>query len=283
MPFLVLTSFLWAFSFGLIKGRLAGLDSAFISAARLGFALLVFLPFVRLRGVTTRVALALSAIGAVQFGLMYLAYNESFRYLRAHEVALFTITTPILVTLFADALERTLRPRALLAALLAVVATVPVVFKSGDIRLTLAGLALVQLSNAAFAAGQVLYRHVCARQPGLNAREVFGLLYGGAFIVTVIAFFFRANPVPIVVTPVQLWTLAYLGVLASGLGFFLWNLGATRVDAGALAVMNNAKIPLAVACSLIFFGEQTSLPWLGASLALMGAAVWVAEGGKRQV
>ena len=26
----------------------------------------------------------------------------------------------------------------------------------------------------------------------------------------------------------QLLTLAYLGVIASGLGFFLWNVGATR-------------------------------------------------------
>ncbi|MBI4625745.1 MAG: EamA family transporter [Verrucomicrobia bacterium] len=277
MWLLVLVSFIWAFSFGLIKGRLAGLDSAFIAAARLGFALLVFLPFLRLRGLTMRTALALNTIGAVQFGLMYLAYNESFRHLRAHEVALFTITTPILVTLFADALERTLRLRALLAALLAVIATVPVALKSTDVRLTLAGIALVQLSNAAFAAGQVLYKRLCARQPGFRAREVFGLLYGGAFVVTLAAFLSRASPAPVVVTPAQLWTLAYLGVLASGFGFFLWNVGATRVGAGTLAVMNNAKIPLAVACSLIFFGERADLPWLLTSLALLGAAVFLAK------
>ena len=48
VPLLFLTSLLWAFSFGLTK-RLTGLDAAFISFARLSLALLVFLPFLRLK------------------------------------------------------------------------------------------------------------------------------------------------------------------------------------------------------------------------------------------
>jgi drug/metabolite transporter (DMT)-like permease len=91
MPYLFAVSLLWAFSFGLIKGRLVGLDAAFISAVRLTLALVVFLPFLRLGGLARRTVFAFTAIGAVQFGLMYLAYNESFRFLRAYEVALFTI------------------------------------------------------------------------------------------------------------------------------------------------------------------------------------------------
>src|SRR5688572_22733842 len=158
MAHLILVSFLWAFSFGLIKRHLGGLDSAFISAARLGLALLVFLPFLRLRGVSLRTCAKLAAIGAVQFGVMYLALNESYRYLRAYEVVLFTITTPILVTLLADALERALRLRALGAAALAVVGTALITFRSAELNLTLTGLALVQLSNLAFAAGQVFYQ-----------------------------------------------------------------------------------------------------------------------------
>ena len=62
---------------------------------------LVFLPLLRWRGLRPRSTFALLGIGALQFGLMYLAYIESFRYLRAYEAALFTITTPIFVTLFA--------------------------------------------------------------------------------------------------------------------------------------------------------------------------------------
>lgn len=279
MPLLITVSLIWAFSFGLIKRHLVGIDSAFVAAARLGLALLVFLPFLRWRGLTARMALTLVGIGAVQFGLMYLAYIESFRFLRAYEAALFTITTPIFVTLFADALDRTLRPRALIAAIIAVIGTAFVTVKSDDLNVTLRGLALVQLSNAAFAIGQIGYKRLRARHTALHDRDVFALLYAGAFVVAAAAMFWRDASVTL--APPQLWTLLYLGVLASGIGFFLWNKGATLVSAGTLAVMNNAKVPLAVAVSLLFFGEQANIPALLGSLALLALAVWIAEHRRR--
>lgn len=272
---LIAVSFLWAFSFGLIKRYLPGIDSAFIAAARLGLALLVFLPFLRFRGLTPRLGFTLAAIGAVQFGVMYLAYIEAFRYLQAYEAALFTITTPILVTLLADLWEGQLRTRALLAALIAVAGAAFVVVKSSELKLTLAGLILVQVSNAAFATGQIAYKRLRTAYPQMNDKQVFGLLYAGAFAVALAAFLRR--DVTLDLHAPQLWTLAYLGIVASGLGFFLWNVGATRASAGTLAVMNNAKVPLGVAVSLLVFGEQADLPALTASLALMIFAVWLAE------
>jgi drug/metabolite transporter (DMT)-like permease len=275
MSLLILVSLIWAFSFGLIKRHLVGLDSAFISAARLGLALLVFAPLLRLRGISLRTALTLTGLGGVQFGVMYLAYNASFQFLRAYEVALLTITTPILVTLLADGLDRTLRPRALAAALLAVAGTALVVWRSVDVKVTLAGVALVQLSNAAFAFGQVFYRRLRLSDATLRDREVFGLLYAGGFIVALVALLAHGRPA--VPSAQQAWTLLYLGVLASGVGFFLWNVGATRVSAGTLAVMNNAKVPLAVAVALLVFREVANVPALLGSFILLGAAVWLAE------
>jgi carboxylate/amino acid/amine transporter len=275
MLYLIVVSLLWAFSFGLIKRYLAGVDSAFVTTIRLGLSLIVFLPFLRLRGVSVRIGLTLAAIGAVQFGVMYLAYIESFRYLHAYEAALFTITTPIFVTLLVDCFERALRPRALIAALLAVVGTGIIVVKSTDLKLTFAGLALVQLSNVAFAFGQVFYRRLRKQHAALKDREIFALLYAGAVVVAVTALLGRG--VSFNLTTSQLWTLVYLGVVASGVGFFLWNKGAVQVKGGTLAVMNNLKVPLAVACALFFFGESANLPRLVASLLVLGAAVWLAE------
>lgn len=273
MPLLVVVSLIWAFSFGLIKGL--GLDGTQLAATRLGLALLVLLPFLRPRGLGARTSAAFVGIGAVQFGAMYLAYNESFRFLASYETALFTLTTPIFVTLFADALERTLRPRALLAAAIAVVGASLVVKKASQ---PLLGIALVQLSNLAFAIGQVLYKRLRTQQPALRDRDVFALLFLGGFVVAFGAACFRG--VTWTFTARQVWVVLYLGVLASGVGFFLWNVGATKVRAGTLAVMNNAKVPLAVAVSLLFFGERASvdnLTALLASLGLMSFAVWLAE------
>jgi len=276
MPLLLLVSLLWAFSFGLIKHLSGGgIDGTFLSATRLGLALVVFLPFLRLRGLAPRTALALAGIGAVQFGLMYLAYNESFRFLAAHEVAVLTLTTPIFVTLLADAFDRTLRVRALLAAFLAVLGGAAIVVKTVPTAGTFTGVILIQLSNLAFALGQILYRRLRAQQPALRDRDVFALLYAGAFVVALAATFTRAITVDLK-TP-QLLVLLYLGVFASGFGFFLWNLGATRVTAGTLAAMNNAKIPLAVIVSIVVFRESADLPRLFIGGALMMLAVGIAE------
>jgi drug/metabolite transporter (DMT)-like permease len=275
MSYLIVVSLLWAFSPGLIKGNLIGLDSAFVSAVRLGLAMLVFLPFLRLRRISLRIALTLIGIGAVQFGVMYLAYNESFHYLPAYAVALFTITTPIFVTLFADAIDQKLRPRSLLAAAIAVLGTAVISWHSTTATESLIrGFLLVQISNAAFAAGQIFYRHARTWPETPDDSRGFALLYAGGFIVA-LAVMLAKGAMPSAITFQQRLTLLYLGVVASGVGFFLWNRGATQVSAGTLAVMNNLKIPLMIACSLIFFGESTDIPRLLLSLTLLSVALWV--------
>ena len=50
-----------------------------------------------------------------------------------------------------------------------------------------------------------------------------------------------------------------------------------RVSAGTLAVMNNAKIPLAVAVSLLVFREDVPLERLALGFGLLAGAVWLAE------
>ena len=103
MPLLLLVSLVWAFSFGLIKGQLAGLDSTAVATLRLALAGLVFLPLFRPARVAWRTGLRLALVGAVQFGLMYLLYQRAYVYLPAYAVVLFTLTTPLYLALL-DAL-----------------------------------------------------------------------------------------------------------------------------------------------------------------------------------
>ncbi len=74
-------------------------------------------------------------------------------------------------------------------------------------------------------------------------------------------------------SPVQWAIIAYLGLVASGLCFFLWNRGARRVSAGQLAVMNNLKIPLGAAVSLLVFRETAGVHTLLAGSLLIAAAL----------
>ena len=162
MTYLWIVSFIWAFSFGLIKGNLSGLDPTFVSFARLAISLLVFLPFLHPKKMDRRLAFALFRIGIIQFGVMYLAYIYAFQYLQAYEVALFTIFTPLYVSVYHQVRSRRLSRLPIITALLAVVGTAVIAYTRPVEAGYLAGFLIVQLSNLAFAVGQVEYRRVDA-------------------------------------------------------------------------------------------------------------------------
>ena len=272
MLYLLLVSIAWAFSFGLIKGNLAGVDSNFVSFARMAFSLLVFLPFVRFKKIQPKRMLQLAFTGFLQFGIMYIAYTASFKYLKAYEVALFTIFTPIYVTLINDALRKKFTFAFLLTSLLAVVGTYVIERGQALSSGIWLGFLLVQISNLGFAFGQVYYRRVMAEEKELKDKDVFGILYLGAFIGTGIVSLIFTPFGSLHLTPTHWWTLLYLGTFASGICFFIWNFGARKVDTGALAIFNDLKIPLAITVSLVVFGEKTNL----ASL-LTGGAIIIAS------
>ena len=88
------------------------------------------------------------------------------------------------------------------------------------------------------------------------------LLFLGAVLTTGLFSAFTTSWVNFTVSQNQIFTLLYLGAVASGIGFFLWNVGARRVNAGTLAVFNNIKVPFAIFVAILFFGEQANIPRL---------------------
>jgi len=270
MAYLLAVSLLWALSFGLVA-RVSPLGAAWVAAARSLLALGLFLPFLRVRGLARKDALGLVLVGALQFGLMYVLYTASFRYLHPSEVALFTIFTPILVALADNALARRMAWGTLGVATLAVVGTgICLGARLGQEGILL-GLFWVQLSNTCFALGQVLYRRL-ARRLERPDHTLMGLLYAGAALVTLAMALGSGTPLPRP-SASQLLVLAYLGLIASGVGFFLFNAGARRVDVGTLAVFNNAKVPLAILASALVFGEHVHWLRLGAGGGLVALAL----------
>jgi len=272
MIFLVLASLIWSVSFGLIAKVLADLPPAGVAMVRLAIAALVFLPFVR--PVPWRVKAALVGIGAVQFGLMLLLYMHSFRYLKSHEVALFTVMTPVYVVVINDCFQRRFRAVNLCAALVAVIGAGAAIRWHGETPgLSLAGFLLIQLSNICFALGQILYREVFARsaQPLADHHSFFWLYLGGVAVLLPLGL--GETSFVTAMTREQWLALLHLAVIASGLSYFLWNSGARKVTAGTLAVMNNLKIPLAVLVSLLLFREQANVAGLVAGLLLMAVAL----------
>ena len=275
MALLIITTILWAFSFSLIGEYLAGhVDSYFSVLMRVGLAALVFLPFLRARGHSLQTIGLYMLVGALQLGIMYLFGFQAYLYLTVSEFLLFTVFTPLYITLIYDLLsKRRLRWSYLLSAGLAVIGAAIIRYdKVSDHFWT--GLILVQLANISFAIGMVGYKRLMETRP-MPQHNAFAWFYLGAFVVAAVAWLIMGNPQKLPTTTLQWSVLVWLGVVASGLGYFMWNYGATQVDAGTLGIMNNVHVPAGLLVNLAIWQQQPHWPSFIIGGAVIMASLWV--------
>jgi len=276
MALLILVTVLWAFSFSLIGEFLAGhVDSDFAVLSRVLLAALLFLPVTRWAGVPGRLKLGIMVTGALQFGITYLCLYRSFAYLTVPEVLLFTVFTPLYVTLIDDALYRRFSPVALLAAAVATVGA-GIIRYDGLSQDFLTGFLLLQLANFTFAAGQVGYKHLMQAFPlPVPAWRTFGYFFFGALLIAAPSFLVFGDVSRLPATGLQWGVLAWLGAAASGLGLYLWNRGACQVDAGTLAVMNNMLVPAGLLVNLLIWNREADLLRLLIGGVVIAFSLWV--------
>ena len=273
---LVAVSIIWAFSFGLIKGKLTGLDSGLVASIRLILCFLCFMPFL-FKVSQQKMRLRLMILGVVQFGIMYLAYIKSYQYLPGYLVAVFTIFTPFYVIALNIIFDKNSRdPKKLTMAMGAVILSIAgaavIVFKTPGQAEYLIGFLILQLANIAFAIGQWNYQRWADQ--GSNAGNMAWMYLGAALFASLVSFP-QLSWSEIVISNEQVLVLLYLGVVASGLCFYLWNSGSKQVSPATLAVMNNGYIPVAVFASIVLFSEEADLVRLtvGGSLILLSVFI----------
>ena len=276
MRLLSLVTFIWAFSFSFIGVYLAGkLDSYFAVLIRVALASLIFIPFTNFR-LPNRFKLKIMGIGIVQIGMMYIFFYKSFLFLSVPEVLLFTIFTPLYVTVIYDLLKGKFNPLYLLTAGLAV--TGAYVIKSSHINEGFfTGFMMVQGANICFASGQVLYKKLLENDELKDIKQstIFGYFHFGALAISAVAFLLFGNTAKITPDVTQWAVLIWLGVVASGLGYFLWNRGATQVDSGILAIMNNAVVPLGLIVNFLLWGQNINYANLIIGGGMIIAALYI--------
>lgn len=272
MGYLFAVTLLWAFSFSLIGVYLAGqVDAWFSVLMRIALATLVFLPFLNLKKTPKPLAIKLMLIGAIQLGAMYSFYYHSFLYLSVPEVLLFTVMTPIYITLLNDALEKHFNPRFFVIAIIAVCGALAIRYESINSNF-LVGLLLVQAANMCFATGQVTYKRLMINTK-LDHKTVFGWFFIGALIVATLCYVLFGNTDKLPSTPTQWGVLIYLGIVASGLGYFGWNKGATLVNVGTLAAMNNVLIPAGIMVNVLIWNKEADIMRLSIGAGIILAAL----------
>jgi carboxylate/amino acid/amine transporter len=278
MRYLFGVTIIWAFSFSLIGVYLSGyVDAWFSVLMRIGIATMIFLPFLRLKKIKAETIFRLIAVGAVQLGLMYCFYFQSFRFLTVPEVLLFSVFTPIYITLLNDILSKQFHKGHLITALIAVLGAAYIQYSSISENVFL-GFLITQGANLCFAVGQVAYKYLLKSTPELESTSkhtIFGLFFIGAFLVALIAFFIFGSTEKMPTTSVQWGILIYLGAVASGAGYFFWNQGVIKVNTGSLAIMNNALIPVGLIVNLVIWNKEADIKkiLIGGSLIFASLAL----------
>ena len=275
MRYLILMTLIWAFSFSFIGEVLSGkIDSYFAVLVRVSLASLLFLPFTKFRGIATELKLKIMLIGSVQIGMMYLFFYQSFLFLSVPEVILFTIFPPIYVTLAYDALKKEFKPLYLVSTGVAVLGAYIIRYHDVTSQF-ITGFLMIQGANICFAIGQSAYKKVMESHQNISQRDVFGYFHFGALIVSLVAFGWFGSTEKLSPTFTQWGVLLWLGVVASGLGYFLWNKGVCEVDAGVLGIMNNALVPAGLVMNLLIWGTPTNYTLLALGSGVIAFSLWL--------
>lgn len=275
MFYLIIVTLVWAFSFSFIGIYLSGqVDTWFAVMARILIACCTFLPFLRFKGTTLPQKILLMLIGSLQLGIMYIFYYNAFNYISIPEVLLFTIFTPIYINLFYDlSKNQLLRVSYLLTAILAIIGAGIIRYDNISSNF-MVGLLLIQGANISFALGQIGYKRIIELYQ-LQQHKAFAWVYIGAAIVALLGWFIFGDSSRLPTTNIQWAVIVWLGVIASGLCYFLWDYGATKVDSGILAIMNNAVIPAGIMANVILW--QQSIDWarflVGSSIIVLSLLI----------
>ncbi|RUO18490.1 EamA family transporter [Aliidiomarina iranensis] len=276
MPVLILITIVWAFSFSLIGEFLSRDVDAYIAVfIRMILALCLLLPFLKVKHVSAPIRVRLMLIGGIQIGLMYLLLYHAFLYLSVAEVLLFTIFTPLYITLIDEwLLNRKPLPRIWwLAAALSVLGAGLIRYQGLSSEF-ITGFLLIQGANICFATGQVAYK----RLPLGKAKQqigVYALFFLGATLVSGIGMLLFADYSRLPSTWIHWSVLLWLGFGASGVGYLAWSIASKKVNIGQLATMNNALIPAGLLVNFILWGQNVQWGSLILGGAIILFAVWL--------
>ena len=253
MFYLIVTTVIWSFSFSLIGNSLSpDINSWSLAFSRSAIACILFSRWINFK-IPISYIIKIIFIGALQIGIMYILYLNAFSYTSVQRILLFTITTPFYVTMISQIINKEIKLFAFFITLLSIVGALIIRMTDFDTS-DFIGLILVQLANLCFASGQVLYKAMKADSKiSTNVYTDFSFFFIGASLITFIGLIVSPFSYTYPNTISQWFLVLWLGVGASGIGYYFWNYGATKVNVETLATMNNLVIPLGLFIEIIFF------------------------------
>lgn len=280
---------LWGSTFVVTKAAIVELPPLTLAFARVAIGALVLLPFAWLRhrrsvepGLPWR---ALTVLGFVGVALYYVAFNISMQYTSATQGALVQSCIPAMTALIAVLWfgERASRTRIVGIALS--VGGVLIVFSgtsdqanhSVDASTALLGNLLMFLAVIAWGFYTSLAKRVAAFDPVVTTACITGI--GAILLLPAMLFELAGSDLPQLSAKGWLSVL-YLGTLASGAAYMLYNNALRHMDASEVGVYTNLIPIVGVIAGLIVLHDPLSIRAVVGGIIVM-AGVWITGSQRR--
>lgn len=280
----IFTSVVWGSTFISSKILLEyGLSPATIMAIRFLIAYICMLPFWRggLFAKSVKDELLMVVLGITGGSMYFLLENSALMFTQASNVAIIIAATPLLTTLAVHFISRQERAnrRLYLCSLISMAGVALVVFNGEFIlKLNPMGDILTLGASIMWVIYSIVVLKVGSRyHPLMITRKVF--FYG---VLTLLPYFLWEPPtlaVEVLTQPIVAWNLIFLGILASLICYWLWNVVLEKL--GAIHATNYLYLNpiVAMVASYFILDERiTLLAVVGTALILVG--VYLAESKK---
>lgn len=225
----------------------------------------------RAKGIGWRDASALAGLGLLGVTLMSSLYHVSITFLPANVAALVFSCNPVFVVLFAPLVLPEKITFRKLAAVALCLAGIWALARDRAEGISPAGLFLMLAAIIIFALYTVLFKKMTPRY-GARPITAFAGLIGGLCILPLA---FRFEGFPLATYGLPDWIgIAYLAVIGTALGYFLFIYGIGHVEAGIGSMAFFLKPFLAALFAWMVLGEELTPPLLiGGALILSGMTV----------
>jgi drug/metabolite transporter (DMT)-like permease len=282
---MLLLAVMWGLSIPVTKLGLATLPPLTLTALRFAIAvpLLLFLARGRLR--IPRTALLRAALlGALGIGIGQVAQTFGVLGTTASVGTILSATLPLFIVIFAALrLGQRVTGRQRLGLVCAFIGMVLVAGGQGEGGVmtggtTLSGVAWMLISCVTIAY-YFVWSYELTRDHGVVTMAAWSTLFG--FLMVLPWAFWEMAHVPVSLTGEALVAAAYLGVVVTALGLFLWLHILRHVPAGIAASVQYLQPVVGIAAATLMFNDRLGLAFaLGAALILAGLGLALVKSGR---
>ncbi|MFC7239511.1 DMT family transporter [Saliphagus sp. GCM10025317] len=270
----------WGTSFAAIEIGLATVPPILFAALRFDVAALLFVAAVALTGASWRPSVRadwlLIAVGGgllvgAHFALLFLGQSMVSSSVAAVVLSLTPIVTPPLALALLP--RERIRPQAVIGLLLGLVGVSTIALEGGSFGGQALGVGLLFASAVVFALGSVLTERTRGTLP-IVSQQAWAMGLGAIVLHTLSGLHPAETLVGLEVTTDAVLALAYLAVIATGGGFFVYFVLLERIGATELSLVNYAVPVVAAVVGWAALGESlTAGTVAGFTLIIVGFAL----------